>query len=108
METWISYMKFNKIAMKGISHPGSRTPEASECRRPGPPPHQKSFTSAPHCSRNCSCDARKRRNEAEDEIRRWMLENFMKATNKYKCKQMDELKDSGIYSANDSDKENQP
>ncbi|VDK72717.1 unnamed protein product [Onchocerca ochengi] len=98
------------MSMKGIEqHPGSRTPEASKCRRPEPPLHQRSFTSTPHCSRNCPCDARKRRNEEEDAMRRWLLEfNLIRAEIRHRRQKKENLKDSGIYSSNDSDKENHP
>ncbi|CAG9532495.1 unnamed protein product [Cercopithifilaria johnstoni] len=79
----------------------SRTPEKSKCKHPGPPPHQPTFTSAPYCSRQCSCERRKKCNEIHEEIMNRLMkrEQFTKK----------ELKDSGIFSPDDeSDKENRP
>uniref|UniRef100_A0A915PKZ6 Uncharacterized protein n=1 Tax=Setaria digitata TaxID=48799 RepID=A0A915PKZ6_9BILA len=50
------------------------TPDPSVCQRPEPPLHQGSFTSAPYCSRNCTCQRRRRRNEQNQAVREWIPE----------------------------------
>uniref|UniRef100_A0A0R3RL60 Uncharacterized protein n=1 Tax=Elaeophora elaphi TaxID=1147741 RepID=A0A0R3RL60_9BILA len=74
------------------------TPEKSKCRKPDPPPHQSTFTSAPQCPLECLCEARQKRNEAYQEIRDWLIKRNAK-------KKSSANRDSGIHSESASDDE---
>ncbi|KAK6102418.1 hypothetical protein QQG55_8380 [Brugia pahangi] len=93
--------------MEKVMTKGNMTPDATKCRSPGPPPHQATFTSTPCCSRKCTCEARKQRDEMHQKIRNWLMEREMMKKNEHSLEEA-ENKDSGINFSYDSDKENCP